>query len=46
MFDRLYEEQFTKRAYSSHYHIADAPDGVLAYFNGYEPPAKVHKWFE
>lgn len=46
MFDRLYEEQFTKRAYSSHYHIADAPDGVLAHFNGYEPPAKVHKWFE
>ncbi len=46
MFDRLYEEQFTKRAYSGHYHIASAPDGVLAHFDGYEPPAKVHKWFD
>ncbi len=45
MFDRLYEEQFTKHAYRGHYHVADSPDGVLTHFNGYTPPEKVHKWF-
>ena len=46
MFERLYHEQFTKRDYCGHYHIADAPSGVLAHFDGYRPPPKVHKWFD
>jgi uncharacterized protein (TIGR00730 family) len=46
MFERLYHEQFTKRDYQSHYHIAEAPSGVLAHFDGYRPPPKVHKWFD
>ena len=45
MFDRLYEERFTKRDYSGHYHIATSPEGVLAHFDDYQPPPKVHKWF-
>jgi hypothetical protein len=45
MFERLYHERFTKRDYRGHYHIADTPSAVLAHFDGYQPPAKVHKWF-
>jgi hypothetical protein len=46
MFERLYHEQFTKRDYRSHYHIADAPSDVLSHFGDYQPPAGVQKWFE
>jgi uncharacterized protein (TIGR00730 family) len=46
MFERLYHEQFTKCDYRGHYHIAEAPSDVLAHFDGYRPPAKVHKWFD
>jgi len=46
MFERLYQEQFTKRDYCGHYHIADIPAGVLDRFVGYEPPARIHKWFD
>lgn len=46
MFERLYHEQFTKSDYRGHYHIADAPSDVLAHFDEYRPPAKVHKWFD
>ena len=46
MFERLYHEQFTKRDYRGHYHIAGAPGEVIEHFEGYEPPAKVHKWFD
>jgi uncharacterized protein (TIGR00730 family) len=45
MFERLYREQFTKRDYCGHYHVADVPSRVLAHFDGYCPPPKVHKWF-
>lgn len=45
MFERLYHERFTKRDYRGHYHIAEAPSEVLAHFDGYRPPPKVHKWF-
>ena len=46
MFERLYHEQFTRRDYRGHYHIAELPSGVLAHFDGYRPPPKVHKWFD
>jgi len=46
MFERLYQEQFTKCDYRGHYHIAEAPSDVLAHFDAYRPPAKVHKWFD
>jgi uncharacterized protein (TIGR00730 family) len=46
MFERLYHEQFTKRDYRGHYHIADAPADILSHFGDYQPPAKVHKWFD
>jgi len=46
MFERLYHEQFTKRDYRGHYHVTDAPSDVLAHFDEYRPPAKVHKWFD
>jgi uncharacterized protein (TIGR00730 family) len=45
MFERLYDEQFTKRDYRAHYYVADAPPAVLAHFDGYSPPSKVNKWF-
>jgi cytokinin riboside 5'-monophosphate phosphoribohydrolase len=46
MFERLYHEQFTKRDYCGHYHIANVPSAVLKHFDGYCPPPRVHKWFE
>jgi uncharacterized protein (TIGR00730 family) len=45
MFERLYHEQFTRRDYRGHYHVADAPPAVLAHFKGYQPPPKIGKWF-
>jgi len=45
MFERLYHEQFTRRDYCGHYHVAHEPAGVLAHFDGYRPPPRVHKWF-
>lgn len=46
MFERLYHEQFTKRDYCAHYHVAAEPNDVFAHFDGYQPPPKLKKWFE
>jgi len=45
VFEQLFREQFTKPDYRAHYHIAAEPDGVLAHFDGYQPPPRVKKWF-
>jgi hypothetical protein len=46
MFERLYREQFTKRDYCAHYHVAAEPPDVFAHFDGYRPPPATPKWFE
>jgi uncharacterized protein (TIGR00730 family) len=46
MFERLYHEQFTKRDYCAHYHVASGPPDVFTHFDGYQPPPRLRKWFD
>jgi uncharacterized protein (TIGR00730 family) len=46
MFEKLYEERFTKADYRHFYHVAARPSDVFTHLDGYQPPPMgEHKWF-
>ena len=45
MFQRIYEDRFTKKRYRSFYHFAADPREAMSYIENYTPPEFVKKWF-
>ena len=45
LFQRIYDDRFTKKRYREFYHFAPDPDDAMAYIEEYTPTAFVKKWF-
>ena len=45
MFQRIYEDRFTKKRYQDFYHFATDPVDAMSYIENYTPPEFVKKWF-
>jgi len=45
MFQRIYEDRFTKERYRDFYHFATVPEEAMSYIENYTPPEFVKKWF-
>ena len=45
MFQRIYDDRFTKKRYREFYHFASGADDAMAYIETYTPPDFVKKWF-
>ncbi len=45
MFQRIYEDRFTKKQYQNFYHFAADPEEAMSYIENYTPPEFVKKWF-
>jgi len=45
MFQRIYNDRFTKKQYQEFYHFVSDPEEAMSYIENYTPPEFVKKWF-
>ena len=45
MFQRIYEDRFTKKRYRDFYRFVSDPEEAMSYIENYTPPEFVKKWF-